>query len=208
MGSVETRLAGLLPADAESLDADTLVRHLVTALGGEAATTDPKRYLHEALRDPSHQFSITPESLPYQPLRVAYAYWAGLPMAGKVAQTAQVDPTALLPALGYLMLVDVEDGGADFVYTLYGTRIANASGFDMTGKRLGALPTTTAVQTYFRACYVAVLLRREPLYSAHVAPDDIMIGSWHRLILPMGRDRTVTRMLVCNLPVAHDGTLR
>ena len=141
----------------------------------------------------------------YRQIAATLDYWKKLPSIDGVANTITVDPLELRPALGSLILLDVIDGGRDFHYSLYGSRIAQVSGFDMTGKHLGVLPSNSAIQTFFRAGYLGVVRHRLPLFTIHKAPENIMIGSWHRLQLPMGRDGEVRRILVCNVGTRPDG---
>ncbi|WP_417514139.1 hypothetical protein [Minwuia sp.] len=143
--------------------------------------------------------------LPYLALRTVHDYWQGLPRQSGVAQILKVDPMLLAPALGSIILLDVVDGGRDFYYSLYGSKIANFSGFDMTHKYLSEIPTDSPVTAFFRVCYLAVMKHRIPLYTVHRAPRNIMIGSWHRLILPLGAGDEVCRLLVCNIPTRPDG---
>lgn len=46
---------------------------------------------------------------------------------------SEIDALEMRPALGYGMLVEPVDGGADFRDRLYGSNLAAVSGFDMTG---------------------------------------------------------------------------
>src|SRR5260370_1292126 len=57
------------------------------------------------------------------------AYWQALAETGELPHLKQIDPIALRPALGYVMLLDPVKGGGDFRYRLYGSQIASVSGF-------------------------------------------------------------------------------
>lgn len=144
----------------------------------------------------------------YRQIAAVMAYWNSLPKTDGVADTLVVDPLALIPALGYVILLDVVDQGQDFHYALYGSRIAAISGFDMTGKSLSDIPTESPVQTFFRAGYLGVVRHRLPLFTIHKAPANIMIGNWHRLQLPLGRNGKVQRIIVCNVGTRPDGVQR
>ncbi|GAB4359075.1 MAG: hypothetical protein Kow00114_11730 [Kiloniellaceae bacterium] len=144
--------------------------------------------------------------LPLEELRCVLRYWQRLPKVGGVADILKIDPAALRGALGYLMLVDAGPGENEFRYALYGSKIAAVAGFDMTGKTVWQVATTSAVQTFFAACYRAALALRCPLYTIHKAPPQITASHWHRLILPLGANGEVKRFLVCNTPI-QDGRL-
>ena len=142
--------------------------------------------------------------LPYRTLQILHDYWTALPKTDGVADVMKVDPAAIMPALGYVALLDVIDDGRDYYYSLYGSKIANVSGFDMTHKHLGEIPTTADVRLFFRAGYLAVVRHHVPLYAVHLAPEHITIGWWHRLILPIGEAGEVKRLLVGIIPVRND----
>ena len=145
----------------------------------------------------------TEDDLPLEELRLVLRYWQALPKTSGVADLLKIDPHALRRALGYVMLIDVEPGESEFRYALYGSKIAAVSGFDMTGKTVWQVATTSAVQTFFAACYRMV--RAEPcsLYTVHKAPPQITASHWHRLILPLGQAGVVMRFLVCNTPIQN-----
>jgi hypothetical protein len=139
--------------------------------------------------------------------RAVLDFWLALPQVQGVADVVKIDPHALRPVLGYLMLVDVVGKGPnDFRYALYGSKIAAVSGFDMTGKTIWDVATTSAIKMLFVACYRAVRELRRPLYTVHKAPPNITTSHWHRLILPLGQGGEVKRFLVCNTPI-QDGRL-
>jgi len=147
------------------------------------------------LRDP------TEADLPLEQLRCTLRYWQALPKIDGVADVMRIEPEKLWDAIGYLMLVDVGAGVNEFRYALYGTTIAGVAGFDMTGKTVWEVATSSAVQTFFAACYRTVRELRCPLYTVHKAPPHITASYWHRLILPFGKDGEAKRFLVCNTPI-------
>ncbi len=147
------------------------------------------------IRDPRE------DDLPVEPLRATLRYWQGLPRIEGIPNAADLDPGALRPVLGYLMLIDIDGETDDFRYTLYGSKISRISGFDMTGKSVWQVPTTSSIQSFFAAGYLAARKLKRPIYTVHDAPLSITAGQWHRLILPLGLEGEITRFLVCNLPV-------
>lgn len=132
-------------------------------------------------------------------------YWRGLAAeAGGIPPRRLIDPVALKPILGFLMIVEAERGGYDGVYRLYGSGLgANGAGRDWTGFRVSevARQVQSPAALLFRACYRAVWQRPRPLYTEHVPPAIQGVGMWRRLILPLVDDAgQVTRVLVGNLP--------
>ena len=141
--------------------------------------------------------------LPFEELKSVLRYWRDLPRSGGIPEVLKVDPDRLIAALGYIMLVDLGEAEDDFRYALYGSKIAEVSGFDMTGKSIWDIPTTSDVQVFLAACYMAARRLKRPLYSVHKAPPLITVSHWHRLILPLGKDGEIRRFLVCNVPISE-----
>lgn len=186
---------------------DISLERVTTALRGCVAEGEKREKVEAALnfevKDLRLRRDPTEEDLPLPELRLVLRYWQALPKTDGVADLLKIDPHALRPALGYLMLVDVGAGESDFRYALYGSKIAAVSGFDMTGKTVWQAATTSAVQTFFAACYRVVGAERCSLYTVHKAPPQITASHWHRLILPLGQGGEVRRFLVCNTPIQN-----
>lgn len=184
-----------------SLDRVTkAVRNCVTAGAGPEAIDAA---LNFEVKDLSLLCDPAAQDLPLEELRLVLRYWQALPQTGGVADLMKIDPHTLRRALGYLMLIDVGAGDSEFRYALYGSKIAAVSGFDMTGKTVWQVATTSAIQTFFAACYRVARDRRCTLYTVHKAPPQITASHWHRLILPLGQGGEVKRFLVCNTPIQN-----
>jgi len=179
--------------------AEAIEGYLATGRGGAAIA----ELLNFEVKDLKLLRTPTQADLPLEELRLTLRYWQTLPQVSRVPNVTKIDPYRLRRALGYLMLIDVGQGPNDFRYALYGTKIAEVAGFDMTGKTVWDIATSSAVQTFFAACYRAVRAQPCPVYTVHMAPPQITASHWHRLILPLGEDGEVTRFLVCNTPIQH-----
>lgn len=183
------------PLDRQALDAmrDGLLVDDITALAAP--------FLKHGLKSPTAVWNPKPEDLPTTQLPFVLNHWLGLrDAAGRVAPE-QIDPFALKPALGYILLIDVLEDGEDFRYRLYGSEIARVAGFDMTGKRTSEMVTGSLASTFYIAGYRALLQRREPLFTWHEMPMQITINSWDRIVLPLSdADGRITRILTCNMP--------
>ncbi len=152
---------------------------------------------------------VTPPLLVWRPqhpqleqeqLQFLLGYWNGLASDGRVA-ASKIDPLDMWPALGFIMLLDVVNGGEDFRFRVYGSAIAQSAEFDMTGKLMSEAPMQGTVMEFFYAVYRAVLIRPEPLYTEHEPPAQIGVKRWHRLMLPLvDEDRRVNRVLIGNVP--------
>jgi hypothetical protein len=195
------------PLDQSSLDAmrDGL---LTDDLGPLAAP-----FLKHGLRSPVIRWNPVAADLPTKQLPFVLNLWHSLRDANGRVTPEQIDPFALKPALGYILLIDVLEDGADFYYRLYGSEVARVAGFDMTGKRTSQIVTGSLASTFYIAGYRALLQRPEPLFTWHEMPMQITINNWDRIVLPLtGTDGRITRILTCNMPgeplILQDGDSR
>jgi hypothetical protein len=139
--------------------------------------------------------------LPEGPLQFLAGFWRSHCAGGVLPGIDIVDPLALKPALGYLMLLDVLDDGWDYRYRVYGSAIARRFGRDLTGARTSDIARTAYTGNFYIAGYRAVIARREPLYSVSSSPNYVAATDWRRLALPLaGPDGAVSRLLVGNVP--------
>ncbi len=180
------------------------IAHYVATGNGEANIAEALNY---EVKDLKVHGAVGEAALPFEELRTTLRYWQSLPQISGVPDVMKIEPDKLRAALGYLMLIDIGQGPNDFRYALYGSKIAAVAGFDMTGKTVWEVATSSAVQTFFAACYRAARELRRPVYTVHKAPPQITASHWHRLILPLGENGEIKRFLVCNTPVQHGQTV-
>lgn len=180
--------------------------YIVDFLSGKAGARQIAQFLDPSVRQTRLIEDDDHFLFPASQLTVTYQYWRDLPKVDGIANIERVDPHLLVSALGYVMLVDVDDDD-NFTYALYGSKIVAVTGFDMTGKKISDIATTGGIREFFLACYLAAMKLRRPIYTVHEAPPSITSSVWHRVVLPLGRDGTITRFLVCNVPMA-DGKVR
>jgi len=139
--------------------------------------------------------------LPAGPLQFLIGFWRRHRAGHALPCVDIVDPLALRPALGYIMLLDVLDDGWDYRYRLYGSQIAQRFGRDLTGRRTSDISRTAYTGNFYLAGYRAVLARRAPLFSVSSSPGYVAAVDWWRLALPLiGPDGAITRLLVGNVP--------
>lgn len=139
-------------------------------------------------------------------LRFLLRYWLDLAAGRPLPLAREIDAMEMRPALGYIMLMEVVDGGRDFRYRLYGSTIAAVAGFDMTGKLVTSHKASPYFVEFALAVYRAVLARGEPLLTEHGSPTSVNTHAWHRLVLPLaGADGAISRFLIGNLPIARNG---
>lgn len=133
-------------------------------------------------------------------MRFLIEYWHQLRGEAAIPQACDVSPFELKPALGHIVLIDVLDDGWNGRFRLYGTKVAETYGRDMTGRLISEIDGGNYVSVFFRALYRAAWLRKAPYYSHHFPPAHVAVESWQRLALPLaGPDGQVSRFLACNI---------
>jgi len=139
--------------------------------------------------------------LPAGPLQFLARFWRERRVGDSLPPLGIVDPLALKPALGYLMLLDVLDQGWDYRYRIYGSEIASRYGRDLTGRHTSDIVKTAFTGNFYIAGYRAVLARREPLFTISSSPSYVAAVDWWRLSLPLvDGTGAITRILVGNMP--------
>ncbi|MGO1120825.1 PAS domain-containing protein [Rhodovibrionaceae bacterium A322] len=114
----------------------------------------------------------------------------------------EFDPFLLKPWLGYLILIEVCDDGADFYYRLNGTALREELGFDWTGAKLSELPKRLwpLMEEYRR-----IVASREPEFVDRAALIDRPYTRVNKLMLPLSKEgAAVDFLLVCIYPCAED----
>ncbi len=98
------------------------------------------------------------------------------------------------PWLGWLTLLEVRDGGEDFLFTLHGTAVIERHRHDMTGKLASMLPPHWSKTII--AGYRDVVRTAKPAFTQHQLKDAQFEYSWLRLLLPCADDgRNVDRII-------------
>jgi hypothetical protein len=145
--------------------------------------------------DPFVQEDPDPAAFEDRRLGQLLDYWRALPRTGDLPAAETIDPAALVFILGWLMIIDPIDGGADFNYRLYGTNIAEVMGRDLTGCKLS--DSFPQVAAFASGVYRNAMRDRRPVLTRHTPPRRIVVSRWERLILPFaGSDGSVARFLV------------
>jgi hypothetical protein len=155
---------------------------------------------------PELVWSPTAGVLPSSQLHFLLDYWRERAGERRTPTIRDIDPIEMRPALGFIVLTDVIEGGADFRFRLYGSGVAAVSGFDLTGKRLSEHPAPDYVGAFYLALYRAAYRRAEPVFTSHRPPLALHTHAWHRLMLPLADDTgEVVRFLSGNVPIRSNG---
>jgi hypothetical protein len=128
-------------------------------------------------------------------LRSLAAHWQGQSMNGTPPGRGAIDPQAMRPWLGHL-LVDVDGGGEKFIYRVYGSDVADTFGRDMTGCSTQEFPAHH-VEIIHRP-YREVVATRAIRFTVHILSiRERKFAAWERVILPVANLRgQVDQLLV------------
>jgi hypothetical protein len=128
------------------------------------------------------------------------AWWTAHCGARPMPSRADFEVSELKPWLGNIHLIDVEEGGAEFRYRVYGSNIAQYFGRDLTG--LTTAVARSATRDIVRSEYMTVVRERRPMLvqrERSIAGRDTPV---ERLILPLSADGAgVDKLMVGSYPV-------
>lgn len=126
-------------------------------------------------------------------LASTFNYWLENRQGEEPPSIRHIDPTRLKAALGWFALVDLIDGGDDFIYRLFGSEIAWRFDLDLTGQRVSTFPPPFG--PFLLASYRACIAARGPLL-AQCAFNDPLADQIRCLLLPWTDDSgTIVRLM-------------
>lgn len=174
-----------------------LVRSLIA---GDRGVCE-QMFAEEGAEKPEILWSPRPDQLKDARLRAMLVLWnAERERSGRIPHPDFVEPVLFREALGYIMVLDVLEGGRDFRYRLYGTEISRRFMRDLTGRLVSEVPFRLP-RMFFLAVYQAAIALRTPIFTKHAPPSLVHVTSWSRLILPLSSDGAeIDRFLVGNIP--------
>ncbi len=114
-------------------------------------------------------------------------FWRDLCPPGRLPPKSAIDPIAMKRWLGHLSIIEVIDGGADYRFRLYGSAVAAAVGFDLTGRSVSEYPGERRIA--MRESYQVTVDSRAPCYSSIIvrSSSTTQLVIWERLLVPLGR---------------------
>jgi len=189
-------------------EAEEIDLQIVEQMGRELTTariSPTAEQLFTALDRPAPLvlWSPTVEGLPLEPLCFLLNYWNDARGNATMPPVAAIDPVALKPVLGNIIVLDVLEGGADFRFRLFGTQVAEAARFDWTGSTVDQMRRTLKGPgpAFYLAVYRTLLRHREPVFTISPARAIFNNRFWARLVLPHGNGDQVERILVGNYAI-------
>lgn len=159
-------------------------------------------------REPFGRVVVCPESEPlaldHPEVRSFLDYCLKHKPPGEFGPRAAFDVRTMRPWLGNLMILDHLPERNDFCYRLYGTRIVQISGFDMTGKLVSDF--RSPVGAFFDEVYRLSLSRRAIVFTRHAKLHAQYFVDWLRVVCPVRHEQGV-QLVACNYAVTQDPSL-
>lgn len=159
----------------------------------------------QTIEVPILTFEVREDQLEEPGLRRLWRVWSGLRAArgGALPARSQLDVVDLAECWGDLVVLDVVDGGRDFVYRLYGTNVADAYGYDLTGLSVRALPPSAI--PFFFDYYSAICVERAACFCRRASAPEARVREWDRLSVPFAEDgQVVDRIFTAAYPRTPD----
>ena len=133
-------------------------------------------------------------------LRELHGFWQHKRGVRPFPQRQDLDVIELWPWLGNLMLIEVEAGGADYLYRVYGTVLADYFSRDLTGRRTSSL--TADVQGVVRGEYGRAITNGQPFIVSRERTVQQRRVRASKLVLPLGPARSRVDHLLVGLYLA------
>jgi hypothetical protein len=130
--------------------------------------------------------------------------WRSKCPPGNVPRRAEFDVFTLWPWLGWLIVYEELDAGADFLVRLDGSNIVALTGDEWTGRRMSELDPryVTPVLKVLRQAVQG----REPIVDQYYTPAVKNFLTFHRVTLPLWEDRQGVWQVIQGLqPVLERG---
>lgn len=134
-------------------------------------------------------------------LRELHGLWQRKRDGRAYPRRGDLDVIELWPWLGNLMLIEVENGGADYLYRVYGTVLADYFSRDLTGRRTSSLATD--VQAVVRGEYGRAIGDGQPIVVTRERTVQQKRIRASKLILPLGQARGMVDHLLVGLYLAE-----
>jgi|ETN07SMinimDraft_1059922.scaffolds.fasta_scaffold194290_2 hypothetical protein len=132
-------------------------------------------------------------------------FWLGCGRIGGLPASVEIDPFKIREALGFIQVLEPNEGFSDLYYRLYGTKLVGVVGDDFTGLWVSEVPV--GIRALMLDQYLAACVQRRPIYSENDTKAEFSIATrLCRLTLPMvGGDGVVDRVIVSSAPCPRPG---
>ena len=130
-------------------------------------------------------------------LREIYAYWRMKRASRRMPSRRQIDPAEMPRLLPHLVISESVEGGKRFRYRLAGTAVAQAVGFDPTGRCVEDI-ASGAYRDYINGLHRSVCIERVPIFAASAFVSASHNRRYHarRLALPLSEDDDIVNQIL------------
>jgi len=132
-----------------------------------------------------------------------YRYWAERRGGRPYPARSNIDPIELRPLLGNIMLFDVVGSPPRFRYRLYGSSLAERSGYDMTGRWVDDLPDPDNAALVNRTL-ARLVESRDPISYPRERMLDGRLCRYEVLALPLSDDGLAINMILEGIAFADE----
>lgn len=146
--------------------------------------------------DDSHDVAIS-----HPALRALFDLWDARRGSRQAPPRSDFSHEDLQPWFGHLMLLDCLEGG-EYRYRLYGTKLTQLFGFDLTGKMVGA--SSDRIGDKPQDEYAKVVCIGAPVYASRISPSAREYLQVDKLALPLMEGGRVTKILGAIYPSDGD----
>ena len=149
-----------------------------------------------------------PSALDDPRFRWLFDYWLDRLVDGSLPSRADVDPIDFPHLLGRLNLIEVlrEEGRLRFRYRLFGTKVSDMIGRDLTGRLLEDVVLPIDYRKIGAVHREVVETRRPHFWQIPVPFIDRDFGSYRRLLLPLAEDGATVDLLM-SLVIEDDSAM-
>lgn len=131
-------------------------------------------------------------------IRKVFDYWSGKCRDDVLPGRRDIDPVDIYDCLGWLMILDVVDGGADFRIRLAGSQVQEAHDRALKGVMVGEMGEGDELKALLARLRKVVDTRAPDFRSASLSMVGRAFIEFDRVALPLAEDgRTVTHLLCC-----------
>ncbi len=128
------------------------------------------------------------------------AYCLKVKRPGEFAQRRDFTVESLRPWIGYIMILEHLPEMNDFRYRMYGSAIAEQSGFDMTGKLVSDFKSKAG--EFFLSLYRDSVEKQAIIFAMNSAVHATFTCDWYRVVCPVRREESI-QIVAFNYPQAQ-----
>ena len=128
--------------------------------------------------------------LPLTPKEISFlTFWNRLKGDRAMPERSQIVPEELAPWIGWLHLVEVIDGGEDFLYRIFGSEAGGATGYRLHRKKVSEWDPP--IRERALNIYRMAVVEKQPIYHCRFEDfSPIAQNTFSRIVVPLGGSET------------------